>query len=68
MNIVGEPDEGKLHVRIDEGRLARQSSWTSRLLYNGFQTTHRAVHGLVGVRSMGVERGTGPGAGHEQAR
>jgi hypothetical protein len=36
MNTVGEPDEGKLHVRIDEGRLARQPRRTSRLLYKAF--------------------------------
>jgi hypothetical protein len=24
VNIVGEPDEGKPHVRFDEGRLARR--------------------------------------------
>jgi len=29
MNTVGEPDEGKLHVRFDEGRLVG----ASRLLY-----------------------------------
>ena len=40
VNTVGEPDEGKPHVRFDEGRLARidaqQSDkiWTSRLLYD----------------------------------
>jgi hypothetical protein len=26
MNTVGEPDEGKPHVRFDEGRLARRTA------------------------------------------
>src|SRR5450756_2526138 len=32
VNIVGEPDEGKPHVRFDEGRLVRLKGRTSRLL------------------------------------
>src|SRR5439155_14439172 len=34
VNTVGEPDEGELHVRFDEGRLARRARRTSRLLYS----------------------------------
>jgi len=33
MNTAGEPDEGKPHVRFDEGRPARRLRRTSRLLY-----------------------------------
>src|SRR5438874_11258319 len=38
VNTVGEPDEGKLHVRFDEGRLARHR--TEPVAYSADPSLH----------------------------